>query len=352
MKAIKGFDLYRKVPRDLTEPTISGAAVSCFTVAIAVYLFVSEFFVFTQRKWDSEMSIEKSKTEEKLQINLDITLPSLPCELLSFDAQDVMGSHEVDAHGNLYKERLTSKGDFIAKEEMKTSHYGASSGLTRHFSFNYDNQDVDRIRKMVHSGEGCRVVGHVNVNKVPGNVHLSTYSHAYLFGSLYQESKYINISHRINHISFGVDTDIGYVKKHFDGIGSVASLDGAVRSVGERKMTGLGSSSGAVDSAIFEYYAKVVSTTYVPLDRDPLHVYQFTANSNKIQNQQMPSLYLRYDFAPVMVQYTETRESFSHFLVQICAVIGGIFTVAGMLDSVVHKSILHLAKKAQLGKLG
>jgi len=352
MQAIKKFDLYRKVPRDLTEPTLSGAAVSCFTVAVALYLFTSELFVYSQRKWDSEMLIEKSSTEEKLQINIDIVFPSLPCELLSFDAQDVMGSHEVDAHGNLYKERLTSKGDVIGREEMKTSTYGASSGLTRHYSFNYDNQDVDRLRKMIHSGEGCRVVGHVSVNKVPGNVHLSTYSHSYLFGSLYQDSKFINISHRINHISFGVDTDIGYVKKNFDGIGMVAALDGVERSCGEKQDPGFGVPKGAVDAAIFEYYAKVVSTTYVPLDREPLHVYQFTANSNRIQNQQMPSLYLRYDFAPVTVKYTEMREAFSHFLVQICAVIGGIFTMAGLLDAVVHKSIVHLAKKAQIGKLG
>mmetsp|Transcript_111256 Transcript_111256/g.346809 ORF Transcript_111256/g.346809 Transcript_111256/m.346809 type:complete len:348 (+) Transcript_111256:136-1179(+) len=347
MKVVKRFDLYRKVPRDLTEPTLSGAAVSCCTVTLAAYLFLSEFFVFVQRRWESEMFIAESKTEEKLQINMDITLPSMPCELLSFDAQDVMGSHEVDAHGNLFRERLTSKGDVIAKEEMKGSQHGASSSLSRHFSFGYDNQDVDRIRKMIHSGEGCRVAGFVRVNRVPGNVHLSTYSHSYLFGSLYQETRNINISHRINHISFGTDDDISYVKKHFKGTGIVSPLDGMSQIVTEKK-----NAYGYSDSAIFEYYTKVVPTTYAPLDKPPLHVYQFTANSNKITNQQMPSLYLRYDFSPVTVKYQETREKFSHFLVQICAVIGGIFTVAGILDSVLHKSIVHLAKKAQLGKLG
>lgn len=349
MRTIKSFDLYRKVPRDLTEPTLSGAAVSCCTVSIALYLFLTEFLVFIQRPWKSEMYIDESKTEEKLQINLDIMFPVMPCELLSFDAQDVMGSHEVDAHGNLFKERLTSKGDVIAKEEMKGSHYGASSTLTRHFSFGYDNQDVDRIRKMIHSGEGCRVAGHVKVNKVPGNVHLSTYSHSYLFGSLYQETRNMNISHFVNHISFGEDTDIGYIKKNFKGTGIVAPLDGVAQIVNETGKTG---SYGYSDSAIFEYYTKVVPTTYIPLDRPPLHVYQFTANANKINNQQMPSLYLRYDFSPVTVRYQETKESASRFTVQICAVIGGVFTVAGVLDAMIHKSIVHLAKKAQLGKLG
>eukprot|EP00927_Polykrikos_kofoidii_P066746 TRINITY_DN62310_c0_g1_i1.p1 TRINITY_DN62310_c0_g1~~TRINITY_DN62310_c0_g1_i1.p1 ORF type:complete len:346 (-),score=38.91 TRINITY_DN62310_c0_g1_i1:262-1299(-) len=345
MKALKGFDLYRKVPRDLTEPTVSGACVSCCTVSVACYLFVTELLVFLQRPWESQMLIEPSKTEEKIQINLDITMPYLPCEILSFDAQDVMGSHEVDAHGNLYKERLTSKGDVIAKEEMKSSHHGTSAGLTRYVSFGFDNADVDRIRKMIHSGEGCRVSGYVTVNKVPGNVHLSTYSHSFIFGSLYQESKNINITHTINHISFGVDKDIHYVKDNFKGTGIVSPLDGLVQIAPERK-----TSQDA--SLIYEYYSKVVPTSYVPLESSPIHVYQFTANTNRIANQQMPSLYLRYDFSPVTIKYTEVRQSISHFVVQICAVIGGVFTVAGLVDSFIHKGIVHLARKAQIGKLG
>ncbi|CAJ1336241.1 unnamed protein product [Effrenium voratum] len=142
MRTLASFDLYRKVPRDLTEPTLSGAIVSACTVSVALYLFVAEFLVLLQRRWESEMIIEESKTEEKLQINLNITMSSMPCELLSFDAQDVMGSYEVDAHGNLFKDRLTSKGDLIGTQEIKSSHFGASSTLSRHYSLGYGNQET------------------------------------------------------------------------------------------------------------------------------------------------------------------------------------------------------------------
>mmetsp|Transcript_41670 Transcript_41670/g.89466 ORF Transcript_41670/g.89466 Transcript_41670/m.89466 type:complete len:347 (+) Transcript_41670:157-1197(+) len=345
MKTFQRFDLYRKVPRDLTEPTVSGAAVSCCTVFIGLYLVFTEFFVFLQRRWDSEMFIDESKSEEKLQINLNITFPELPCELLSFDAQDVMGSHEVDVHGNLWKDRLSSKGEVIAREEIKSSHYGASSTLTRHITFNYDNQDVDRIKQMIHSGEGCQVSGFVKVNKVPGNIHLSTYSHSFLFGSLYQETRNLNISHTINHLSYGSEKDIAYIQQQLQGTGVVSPLDGVSHIVTEKK-TGL-----FVDSAIFEYYTKVVPTTYVPLSQKRMNVYQFTANSNKIMGQSMPSLYVRYDFSPVTVLYKEARETLAHFTVQICAVVGGIFTVAGLVDSVLHRGMLHLARKVRAGKL-
>ena len=43
----------------------------------------------------------------------------------------------------------------------------------------------------------------------------------------------------------------------------------------------------------------------------------------------------RYEIAPIYVRYSMTKRSFIHFLVQVCAIIGGIFTVAGLIDSIV-----------------
>ena len=240
---------------------------------------------------------------------------------------------------------------------------GSIGGLTRHFNFGYDNGDVDRIKNMVHSGEGCRVPGFVWVNRVPGNIHLWTYSHAYLFSSLCQETPDINVSHHVDHVSFGTDTDISFVKEQFAGTGIVSPLDGVHQVVEQSTTTtttprtlrlygSVGRGLGQASGGILEYYTKVVPTTYVPLYRDPLHVYQFTASSNKITSGQTPSIYLRFDFSPISVRYSEAREKLSHFLVQLCAVIGGIFTITGLFNSQLHESILHIAKKARVGKLG
>jgi hypothetical protein len=37
---------------------------------------------------------------------------------------------------------------------------------------------------------------------------------------------------------------------------------------------------------------------------------------------------------------------------QVCAIIGGVFTVIGIIDSVVFRSISSLKKKVELGKQG
>lgn len=43
--------------------------------------------------------------------------------------------------------------------------------------------------------------------------------------------------------------------------------------------------------------------------------------------------------------------SFGHFATNVCAIVGGIFTVAGIIDSIFHHSIYLIKKKIELGKL-
>jgi hypothetical protein len=51
-----------------------------------------------------------------------------------------------------------------------------------------------------------------------------------------------------------------------------------------------------------------------------------------------------------MVKFTEKSNSFGHFATNVCAIIGGIFTVAGLVDSVLHSSIKAIKRKIELGK--
>jgi hypothetical protein len=40
-----------------------------------------------------------------------------------------------------------------------------------------------------------------------------------------------------------------------------------------------------------------------------------------------------------------------HFIIQICAILGGIFSVTGIIDALIHKSVLAILRKANMGKL-
>ena len=62
--------------------------------------------------------------------------------------------------------------------------------------------------------------------------------------------------------------------------------------------------------------------------------YGYTAHSNKVQKEgEVPTVRLNYDILPIVVQFSEKKQAFYHFITQLCAIVGGVFTVAGMLDS-------------------
>ena len=64
----------------------------------------------------------------------------------------------------------------------------------------------------------------------------------------------------------------------------------------------------------------------------------------------MSVIVFNYELSPITVQYTQTKENFFEFLVYICAIVGGVFTVAGIVDSIIHKSVAVLFKQ-RIGKL-
>jgi len=57
-----------------------------------------------------------------------------------------------------------------------------------------------------------------------------------------------------------------------------------------------------------------------------------------------------YDLSPIMVKFAEHRKSFPHFLTNVCAIIGGVFTVAGIIDSFIYHSLRSIEKKVEIGK--
>jgi hypothetical protein len=53
----------------------------------------------------------------------------------------------------------------------------------------------------------------------------------------------------------------------------------------------------------------------------------------------MPAIFFRYELSPIRIQYTVSLQSFTTYMVNICAVIGGIYSVSSILDSVVRNSL-------------
>jgi hypothetical protein len=48
----------------------------------------------------------------------------------------------------------------------------------------------------------------------------------------------------------------------------------------------------------------------------------------------LPGAFFNFEISPILILHTETRQSFAHFLTSTCAIVGGVLTVASIIDSI------------------
>ena len=72
---VKKLDIYRRVPKDLTQATVSGAIVSVCCVAFIVLLVVSELVWFISPDIKSELLVDNANPTDRIPVRLNMTLP-------------------------------------------------------------------------------------------------------------------------------------------------------------------------------------------------------------------------------------------------------------------------------------
>lgn len=65
-------------------------------------------------KTKSDMLVDISHRDDRLNINVDIVFPKLPCDIVTLDVQDVMGTFIVDISGSLFKKKLSRTGEVLS----------------------------------------------------------------------------------------------------------------------------------------------------------------------------------------------------------------------------------------------
>lgn len=286
---IKRLDVYRKVPKDLTQPTTTGAIISICCVVFIVLMLLTELVWFVAPDIKSELIVENYGATDRIPVRINISIPNMKCEFIGIDIQDDAGRHEVG---------------FV------------------------DNT----VKTPINMGSGCLFEARFQINKVPGNFHLSTHSVDV------QPDQY-DFVHEIHEVSFG-----SKIKKI-----SAKNFKSSFNPLKDR------SKLDANNLESHEYVMKIVPTTYEELSGPKLTAYQYTyAYRSHISfghgGRVVPALWFRYDLNPITVRYHEERPPLYHFLTTICAIVGGTFTVASMVDSLVFSG-MEIFKKMEIGKL-
>ncbi|KAL4231854.1 Endoplasmic reticulum-Golgi intermediate compartment protein 1 [Mactra antiquata] len=285
---IRRFDIYRKVPKDLTQPTLTGAVISICSVLFMLFLFLSELAGFLQIEVMSELIVDDPvKHSEKIPVFLNITLPHCKCDYLGLDIQDDMGRHEVGFKDNTQK-------------------------------FPIDDE------------EGCRMETHFLINKVPGNFHVSTHSAA-------RQPEKGDMTHIVHQLRFGMEMESGKEVK-----GSFNPMENLDRTEGNSMAT-----HDYIVRVVPSVYIDINKMKRYPYQYTYSYreIIQYGHGGHV-----MPAIWFRYELSPITAQYTEKRKPFYHFLTMVCAIVGGTFTVAGIFDSCVFTAY-EIIRKAELGKL-
>nr|XP_023022430.1 endoplasmic reticulum-Golgi intermediate compartment protein 3 isoform X2 [Leptinotarsa decemlineata] len=337
-------------------------------------LFWSELIDYMTPNVTEELFVDTSRSPT-IQINLDFTIPKISCDFLALDAMDSSGEQHLEINHNIYKRRLDLEGrpieepkkeDIAIKVKSNSSEtnrtecgscYGAADRCCntceevkeayRERKWAIDNlQNIsqckdEKLGEKLKTAftQGCQIYGSLIVNRVSGSFHVApgesfSVSHLHVHDVQPFSSSDFNTSHRIRHLSFG------------------ASIESQTHN--PLKDTEAFATEG---STMFQYYIKIVPTSYVRKDGTIIIANQFSVTKHQkvvsIMSGEsgMPGIFFQYELSPLMVKFSEKERSFGHFVTNLCAIIGGVYTVAGLLDSCLYHSIKLIQRKMELGKL-
>ncbi|EFN54058.1 hypothetical protein CHLNCDRAFT_25376, partial [Chlorella variabilis] len=311
------------------------------------------------------------------------------CSWLSIDAMDISGEVQLEVDHDVYKRRLSpdgtpldeggcpragwlkpvpgndSEADPTKAPGYCGSCYGSESRAGQccntcaevrdaYRTKGWALLDVEKVEQCHHEGykeeideqkgEGCHVWGELQINKVAGNFHIAP-GRSYQQGNMHIHDlspfagQAFDFSHTIHKLAFG---------REYPGTRGQA-LSTFCLSVGTRRER----------MGLYQYFLKVVPTSYSDLRNNTIYTNQFSVTEHFRETAsptagggQLPGVFLFYDLSPIKASLEgRARLSFLSFLTSLCAIIGGVFTVSGIIDATVYHGQQAIKKKLDLGKL-
>lgn len=357
-------DAFAKTVEDARVKTASGGMITLVCVLIVLYLIRNEYYEYTSVLIRPELVVDRD-INKKLDINLDITFPDIPCGVLSLDILDLTGDLHLDIvqsgfsifrvlplgeqiEDDLPILSLNSRAEDICKgltDEEKAkgapcgSCYGALDQKDSKYCCNsceavraayaeqqwgfFDGSDIKQcedegyVKKMVsriESREGCRIKGSAKINRISGNLHFAPGApfsvrgrHLHDLSLWLKYADRFTMNHKIDHFSFGEDpgSSVTLAYSDVDQIPSIHPLNGYSFNVDAKNHLAL-------------YYLSVVATRVEFLEnkRAPVDTNQFSVithdrpiqggrdddHKNTLHAQGgVPGAYFYFDISPMRI---------------------------------------------------
>ncbi len=173
---------------------------------------------------------------------------------------------------------------------------------------------------------GCQMTGFLLVNRVPGNFHIEARSNFHNLNPVMA-----NLSHTVHSLSFGqimskrVRSMTKSIPEELFSDKLTSPIDGGIY-MNEDLHTA------------YHHYLKVVSTHFgsgFSYGSNSLISYQMVESSQimKYDAEDIPEARFTYDLSPMAVVVSKKGKKWYEFVTSMCALIGGTFTVVGLISS-------------------
>ncbi|KAG5471259.1 hypothetical protein LSCM1_01332 [Leishmania martiniquensis] len=304
MRLLHKCDLFRVVQdreKHLTPATPYGAVFSIATAAVLVILLIGELLGYysghhhchiTPSAFKNTLDAETQRTLDRLHFS--ISLPFMPChrigtETMTASAHDTQT--EQDTKVSLYH---IPYGSYAADSPAAYLPGEALSGAQR----------------------GCLIKGTAPMSAAPAsfNIILKDYR--------VEDSKMYRPDFQIHHFSAGNVYDNWGVPQ--------------IRRQTLEPMSGVRRNYSLQKPYFYQFFLQLIPSTVRLPREDDRFGYQYTAFDSVLQYNgqgRAPGLYFSYKLSPFAMDCAVQYDAIGHFLVHLCAVLGGVYTVAGMVEA-------------------
>jgi len=183
---------------------------------------------------------------------------------------------------------------------------------------------------------GCQISGYLFLNRAPGNFHIMARSKSHDLNA-----RWTNVSHEIHSLTFGepwmtknILQDASYVPYGLND--KLSPLNGNVYVTNElhqafhhhlKVIHHSFDNKNFVARSTAYYHASDVARVYQVLPQSQLSEYHYDA---------VPEAKFIYDLSPVAIDHKQRSRKWYDYLTSIMAIVGGTFTVVGMLESSIY----------------
>ncbi|GET91017.1 hypothetical protein, conserved [Leishmania tarentolae] len=303
MRLLHKCDLFRVVQDSeshLTPATPYGAAVSIATTIVLVILFMCECHAYVHghrnchvapSTFTNTLDADAQRTVDRLHFS--ISLAYIPCHRLATET----------VSGFVHDEQ-TERDTHVSLYHIPYGSYTSSSSTA------YTPGEALSERE-----KGCLVTGTAPIAAKPSsfNIILNNYK--------VEDSTKYRPDFQIHHFS-----------------GGNSYSDWGVPQIGHRTlepMSGFKTAIGLRDPYFFQFFLEFIPTTVDLGGTDSRLGYQHTAFYSTLRYNGMgraPGLYFSYKRSSFSMDCAVQYDTMSHFLVNLCAVVGGVYSVAEMVE--------------------